>query len=114
MYRIVKIGDVDVPMLAMASVDIYYKNIFHEDPIKAQLSADEGALVSCMMRMGYVMAKFAELHDRKEMNKLNEDTYLDWLDGFYRADYLEALADIRAAYEEQKAPTGTEKKRSDQ
>ena len=36
MYGIVKIGDQEVPMLSMAAVDIYYKQIFHEDPILAQ------------------------------------------------------------------------------
>ena len=113
MYEVVKIGDREVPMLAMASVDVYYRNIFHEDPVKAQLSQDEGALVDCMMKMGFVMAKFAETHDRKEMNKLNEDSYLDWLDEFYRGDYLEALPEIRAVYENQKAPTSAEKKRAE-
>ena len=114
MYQVVKIGDRDVPMLAMASVDVYYKNIFGEDPVKAQLSQDEGALVDCMMKMGFVMAKFAETKDRKEMNKLNEDSYLDWLDGFYRSDYIEALTGIRAVYENQKVPQSTEKKSTDQ
>lgn len=113
MYEVVRIGDMDVPMLAMASVDVYYKNIFHEDPVKAQLAGDEN-LVDCMMKMGFVMAKFAETKDRKEMNKLNEDNYLDWLDSFYRSDYIEALPAIRAAYENQKVPTSTEKKSTDQ
>lgn len=103
MYNIVKIGSADVPMMSMASTDIYYRNIFHEDPIKLQTRKDieDGDLVNFVMRLGFVMAKFAELRDRKEMNKLNEDNFLDWLDGFERADYLDALGDVRLTYEGQ-------------
>lgn len=103
MYNEIKIGDKTVPMLAMASVDLYYRQIFHEDAIKLQSGKnfDEGDLINFIIRMGFVMAKFAELKDRKAMSKLNEDAFLDWLDGFERADYLDALADIRKTYEGQ-------------
>ena len=102
MYAVIKIGEKDVPMLSMASVDIYYRNIFHEDPIKVQANdADEGALINLFLKMGFVMAKFAELKDRKEMSKLNEDSFLDWLDQFDRGDYYNALPDVRRVYEGQ-------------
>lgn len=102
MFNNVKIGDKTVPMLSMASVDIYYRNIFHEDAIKLQTKTqDEGDIINFVMRMGFVMAKFAELKDRKEMNKLNEDAFLDWLDTFERSDYLNALPDVRMTYEGQ-------------
>ena len=116
MYNIVKIGDASVPMLAMASVDLYYKQIFHEDPIKMQTGKDfnEGDLVNFLCRMGFVMAKFAEVKDRKEMAKLNEDMFLDWLDQYDRAAYLNALADIRATYEGQSVGTSDAKKNTDQ
>lgn len=113
MYQIVKIGGRDVPMLAMASVDVYYKRIFNDDPIKAQMKGDEST-IEFALRMGFVMAKFAETRDRKEMLKLNEDSFLEWLDGFYRADLMEALGDIIAVYEGQKATSSAEKKRADE
>lgn len=113
MYQIVKIGGRDVPMLAMASVDVYYKRIFNDDPIKAQTKGDEST-IEFALRMGFVMAKFAETRDRKEMLKLNEDSFLDWLDGFYRADLMEALGDIIMVYENQKNTSSTEKKRADE
>lgn len=112
MYRIVKIGDKELPMLAMASVDVYYKRIFGEDPVKIQMRGDE-SMIDFGCRMGFIMNKFAETHDRKEMLKLNEDNYLDWLDNFYRADLMNALGDIVAVYEGQKATGSTEKKRAD-
>lgn len=116
MYNTVLIGDKPVPMLAMASVDLYYKHIFHEDPIKLQTGKefDEGDLVNFVCRMGFVMAKFAEVKDRKEMAKLNEDMFLDWLDQFDRAEYLNALGDIRATYEGQSVSAADAKKNTDQ
>lgn len=116
MYNVIKIGEKDVPMLCMASTDIYYRNIFHEDAIKLQASndLDEGDLINFVMRVGFVMAKFAETHDRKEMNKLNEDSFLDWLDQFDRTEYLQALADIRMTYEGQAVTTSDAKKNNNE
>lgn len=115
MYNVVKVGETDVPMLSMASCDIYYRNIFHEDAIKLQSKEmDEGDLINFIMRMGFVMAKFAELKNREEMRKLNEDMFVDWLDGFERSDYLNALPDIRATYEGQRVATSEEKKRPEE
>ena len=115
MYNIVKIGDKDVPMLSMASVDIYFRNIFHIDPVKLQTSTeDEGDIINFISQMGFVMAKFAELKDRKEMNKLTEGDFIDWMDGFERTDYLNALLDIRATYEGQTITSADAKKNTDE
>lgn len=115
MFNNVKIGERMVPMMAMASCDVYYRNIFHEDAIKLQTKKDldEGDLVNFIMKMGFVMAKFAELKDRKEMNKLNEDNYLDWLDQFDRAEYLSALGDVRLTYEGQAVTVSDAKKKDE-
>lgn len=115
MYNVIKVGEKDVPMLSMASVDIYYRNIFHEDAIKLQTKVqDEGDIVNFVMRMGFVMAKFAELKDRKEMSKLNEDAFLDWLDQFERSDYLNALVDVRMTYEGQSVTQSDAKKKNEE
>ena len=116
MYQEVKIGDKTVPMMAMASVDGFYEQIFHEDPIQLQASdnIDTGKLIKLIQRMGFVMAKFAELKDRKEMRKLNEDSYFEWLDGFERSEYMEALPNIRAVYEGQSITHSEAKKNSDE
>ena len=114
MYRTVHIGEKEVPMISMASVDVYYRNIFHEDPIAMQAKGmDDGETIVFIMRMGFVMAKFAELKDRKDMRDLNEDSYLEWLDGMERADYLAALPDVRAVYEGQNLSTSVVKKTGD-
>lgn len=114
MYNIVKIGTKDVPMLSMASVDVYYKNIFHEDPLKVQTQAqgpDEA--ISFYTRMGFVMAKFAERRDRKEMAKLNEDHFIEWLDQFDRLDLMTALEGIQATYDGQSVTYTDAKKNID-
>ena len=115
MYNVIKIGDRDVPMLSIASVDIYYRNIFHEDAIKLQTrEQDEGDLINFVLRMGFVMAKFAELKDRKEMSKLNEDAFLEWLDQFERSDILNALVDVRLTYEGQSVTHSDAKKKDEE
>lgn len=114
MFNLVKIGDSNVPMLSVASTDVYFRNIFHEDPIALQAKGlDEGSAINLFMRMGFVMAKFAECKDRKTMLSLNEEAYTEWLDGFDRAAYLNALADIQKTYEGQ-AVTSSDAKKKDE
>ena len=109
-YKVITIGDKDVPMLALASVDVYYKKIFREDPLAIMTSdADNGAKSRIAFNMGFVMAKFAELHDRKKMLQLSEDDYLDWLEQFDYGDYVQAAAEILALYYSQKVITAKEK-----
>ena len=116
MYNIVKIGDANVPMLSKATVDFYYRNIFGEDPIRIQTrsGSDEGAMVDLMLKMGFVMAKFAESTQRKDMMALNEDSFYDWLDNFERADLFSALDDIQATYESQSTQGSKAKKNTDE
>lgn len=116
MIRVVKIGDKEVQMEAMGSCDRAFWNIFHEDPIKLQAgkNPEVSDLIDFVMKLGFIMAKFAELKSSKAMRQLNEDDYLDWLDQFERADYLEALGDIRLVYEGQKTTSVDSKKKEDQ
>lgn len=115
MFDKILIGEKEIPMLAMASVDVYYKQIFNEDPLKIQVNADgaPSELLELYSKMGFVMAKFAELKTRKEMLKLNFDSYIEWLEQFERADYLAVLGDIRMVYEGERRPSSQEKKEAD-
>ena len=115
MYNIVRIGDRDVPMLSKATVDFYFKSIFGEDPIRIQAKSgsDEGAMIDLMLKMGFVMAKFAESTHRKDMMTLNEDAFFEWLDGFERADLYAVLDDIQATYESQ-AIAGSKAKKNNE
>lgn len=112
MYNLIKIGDKIVPMKAMASVDLYYRNIFHEDAIKLQAAnPDEGDLINFFCKMAFVMAKFAE--GREQMSKLNEDSYLEWMEQFERVDFLNALVDVRLTYEGQQVTSSDAKKKDE-
>lgn len=112
MYDIVQIGEKDVPMLAMATVDIYYRHVFGEDPLVIQTreNPDMADAFRLFQQMGFIMAKFAETKSRKDMLKLNEESYLEWLEQFERNDLIAALPDIRAVYDGEKRTASEEKK----
>lgn len=115
MFNTVKIGDKDVPMLAMASVDVYYKHCFGSDPlaVQAQDNPQISDVIALFQRLGFIMAKFAETKSRKEMLKLNEESFIDWIEQFDRTDLMEALPDIRAVYDGEKITASQEKKQAD-
>lgn len=115
MYNIVKIGNKDVPMLSMASVDIYYRNVFHEDPLVVQTTdSDPGKVVAFYERMGFIMAEFAERKTRERMRELREDDFLDWMDSFDRLDLMNALGDIQKTYDGQSVSNTDEKKNTEE
>lgn len=116
MYREIKIGDEKVPMLAMASAGVYYKQIFGDDIIKL-LSTDDDDLsadrIWATFKIGYVMAMFARFKNGVEMRKLNEGTFCRWLDDYSNVDMLKAVPDILALYTGQQIPDAVEKKEED-
>lgn len=115
MYNVVKIGGKDVPMLSMASVDIYYRNVFHEDPLTVQTNAtDPGEAIIFYEKMGFIMAEFAERKTKEKMRELREDDFLDWLDGFDRLDLMTALGDIQKTYDGQAVSNTDAKKNNDE
>ena len=117
MYREITIGDKTVPMLSMASVDLYYKNVFGEDPIKLQTKEmDAGDMINFTIRMGFIMAEFAKRKERKEMMKLNEEAFYDWMDQFSREDLcdIDKLTEIHDVYEGNTVSTSESKKEEDQ
>lgn len=110
-YKVITIGDKEVPMMALASVDYYFKKVFHEDPL-ALLGAvenNDAGKAAITFPMGFIMAKFAELHDRKKMLQLTEDNYVEWLEQFEYGDYVAAAGDMLELYYTQKKITATEK-----
>lgn len=115
MYRVVKIGDKEVPMLSLASVDVFYRQIFHKDPQKIQSAEDFGGVQSLefVFEMAFVMAKRAEGLTRQQMAQLTEDDFEAWLDDQDRGGLYDAVADIWATYNGQQAATSDAKKNGD-
>lgn len=115
MFNVVKIGDKDVPMLSAASVDLYYSAVFHEDPLKVQTNAtDYSEAIGFYYRMGFIMAKFAEVKSRKGMQEITSDDYAEWLDQFDRRDLMEALEAIQGTYDGQSVTYADAKKNTDE
>ena len=40
MYKVIAIGQEKIPILSKASTNMYYKSVFHEDPITVQSKDD--------------------------------------------------------------------------
>lgn len=75
LYEKVKIGKEEVTLCMSASVIPCYKNVFGEDFLKA-ISKDAQNM-DLYMKMGFIMAKFADLHDRAAVSRLTEKDFMD-------------------------------------
>lgn len=91
MFKVITIGDVPVEMKATGSTVIRYKQIFHRDYFRDINDSDIADRIDVFTRMGFVMAKQAEGAD---MGKLNEDSFIDWLDQFDPLDVESATDQI--------------------
>lgn len=111
-YKVIKIGEKEVPMMAMSSVAIYHKWVFGTDlnKITFETKYSQGDRISLYFELAFIMAKFAELKDRRKMRKLNEDSYLDWLEQFEYEDLVNALDEVQNLYLGQLSSTSQEKK----
>ena len=85
MYKEVKIGEKAVPLKATASTLIRYRQIFGRDLLKT-IGTDENEVdANIIQELAYVMAMAA---DGADMMKLNENTFIDWLDEFESFDII--------------------------
>lgn len=111
MYGKVKIGDKEVGMLANAASLYIYKNIFHEDFLKKiQAEEPDGDI---FQKMGFVMAKQAEIEKPSELMKLNIDSFYEWLQNFEALDVILAIDDISDLYLANKNGTSVPKNRGE-
>ena len=112
MFDTVTIGEKQVPMLCLASTNIYFNKIFGVDPLALQskkLTPAEG--IDFATKMAFVMAKQAELKsERAAMLRLNEGDFIDWLDGFEAVDVQLALEAAMNVYRADSKETSTPKK----
>ena len=97
MFKVVRIGEKDVEMLANAASPYRYKRIFREDFIKAAFenNGKPAESLDLFTKMGYVMAMQAA---KADLDKLNEDTFLEWLEGFDAKELQDAIGDIAGVY----------------
>lgn len=121
MYKIINIGEKQVPVLATASTNVYFKHIFGDDPIVIQSSDayDTSQRISFAHRLAFVIARQAQAQDdvnagkaasiRDAMQGVSEDDYIDWLDGIDFSDLQEALGDVMEVYAGAKATSKAKK-----
>lgn len=113
MFREIKIGDKTVPMLAVASVNIYCKRVFGIDPLRAVNSEMETAEgIDLYQKVGFIMAKLAACNAAgsfAHMAELNEDSYLEWLCGLDNGALIDATQQIAQMYIGQQNSTSTVK-----
>ena len=101
MYREITIGSVKVPMLANAATPLRYKHLFHKDIIKEfqEASGDISKVMDSIPELAFIMAKAAEAKEGKaDMNLLNEDVFVDWLEQFDPLDLPMASEQIVDLY----------------
>ena len=105
MYGKVTINDKEVEFLANASTSFRFKNIFGIDLISLLAKGDEGS-IDDYERLAFVMAAQAE---KKDMSKLTEEDFYQWLESFEFNDLVEALPEIIGLYMQNKKTTSDPK-----
>lgn len=90
-----------VPMLANAATPLRYHAVFNEDLISRFQDAETDTTkgFNAIPELAFIMAKAAEAKDGKaDMTKLNQDTFIVWLEQFDPMDLPEAAEDIVNLY----------------
>ena len=113
MFGKVKIGEKEVEMVSNGATPYRFKQIFHKDLLKffadaVNGKADDGEAADMASRLGYVMAMQAA---KADLTKLNEDTFIDWLEAFEANDVILAAEDIMGVYGRNMDQTSVAKKK---
>ena len=97
MFKTIKIGEKEVALSANAATPFRFKQVFHKD-IFSVFGSEENAEkegFEAVTELAYIMAKCAE---KADMNKLNEEDFLTWLEGFGSMDFAESAEEILGVY----------------
>ena len=106
MYKTIEIDGKELEFAANAATPFRYKQVFKSD-LFAVLGNEErveeqGAEV--VMRLAYIMHNQAQ---KTDMNKLNEDGFIEWLEGFSSMAFVNSAEDIINAYMDSTVGTAT-------
>lgn len=122
MYRVIEIGDEKVALLARSSTNVFYKSVFHEDPIDLTSSGDIplSKQIAFSQQLTFIMSKQAEAQEavnagksptiRDFMQTVTEDDYVDWLERFDFMDLQDSLEEAMNVYTESSKTTSKAKK----
>ena len=92
MYKELVIGEKTVPMMANALTPKRAYEFFHEDFLEyIGQEIGQARVLDLAEKIGFIMAMRAE---ERDMKKLQESDFEEWLEGFELGDLLESAADI--------------------
>ena len=109
MYKEIQIGERTIGLKATASTTYRFKQVFKRDILKVMMdtSGAQQAEEDDVMRLAYIMAMSARGED---MSKLNEDSYIGWMDQFDPMDLFIAQEDILEVFQGNRKTEETQKK----
>lgn len=97
MFAKLKIGEKEVELSANAATPFRFKQVFHKDIFSVfgneEKAEQEG--FETIAQLAYVMAKQAE---KADLNKLNEQEFIAWLEDYEPMDFANSAEDILNAY----------------
>ena len=114
MFKNIEIGGITVPMLANGATPIRYRYVFHKDIITEfqQAQDDYSKVVDSMPELAFIMAMQAKAQDGAiDLNLLNEDKYLEWVEQFGAMDLPMASEQIINLYLGNNATSSEPKKK---
>lgn len=94
MFKEVKIGNTIVPMESNGATPIRYRKTFHSDIVSTFSNSKDIDEIS-LRQLAYIMAKAAE---KADMNRLNEDDFIEWVSQFENMDMMNAFEDVITVY----------------
>lgn len=97
MYREIKIGNGTFPMSANGATPIRYRMVFGKDLISEfqKVESNYSVAIDTISELAFIMAKAGE---KADMDKLNLNTYVTWLEQFEPFDITDASESIIDLY----------------
>lgn len=119
MFGEIKVGDINVPMLANGATPLRYRMLFKRDLIATFHKSEDSAQAAseCIPELAFVMAKQAEAQKEKDgnlLNTLSQNDFMTWLEQFGPMDLLNASDGIIDLYTGNQETTTEAKKKEDQ
>lgn len=97
MIKTVTIEGKDMEMAANAATPFRFRQVFKKDLLAVlgneKRAEEEG--METVMQLAFIMAKQAE---KVDMATLNDETFIEWLEGFGPMAFVEAAEDIMNVY----------------
>lgn len=118
MLKNVKIGDIEIPMMANGATEYRYRQMFGSDIMvtffrayqkmgeKFDLSNSDpeliGEMIDIASKLGFIMSKQAE---KADMARITENEFIEWLEQFESVDILMSSTDIFGVWLSQRSQT---------